>query len=161
MNKVKQIVIYLTGSDRSDVTTFEMLLEIPEIGCINPDSMSAVPHLLQFLQITFRKRRTAVFLFPGPQLPNGGIVDKSHLYITVKELRKHKVLFRQIGFAAHKLNAFLFRQRYPQAVIIKGCLYELPAIPDGRRKFDSGLVLVYVHINSFLITVLDNVSSIK
>ena len=96
---------------------------------------------------------TAVLLFPGRVALYGGVVDERHLHIAVEELRKHEALFRQISPAADKLHAFLLRQRQAQAVVVEADFNELPAVPDSRRKFYSGFILIYFHNEPLLMVV--------
>ena len=55
--------------------------------------------------------------------------------------------------AADKLHTFLLRQRQAQAVVVEADFDELPAVPDGRRKFYSGFILIYFHNEPLLMVV--------
>ncbi len=154
VDEMQQVAVYLVGRDGLYIPPLEMLLEIPEVSGIYPYRVVAVAHLPEFLQIAFGKRRTTVLLFfPARVSFYGGIVDECHLHIAVEELRKHEALFGQISFAADKLRAFLLRQGQAQAVVVEGYLNELPAVPDGRRKPDSGFCSLCFHvlINSYVV----------
>ena len=48
MDEIQQVVAYLAGSNRFNLTPLEMLLEIAEIGGIYPYGMVTVTHLLKF-----------------------------------------------------------------------------------------------------------------
>ena len=69
MDEIQQVVVYLVGSNRFNLTPLEILLEIAEIGGIYPYGMVTVTHLLEFFQITFRQWRLFVFLFTGVRFP--------------------------------------------------------------------------------------------
>lgn len=48
MDEIQQVVVYLVGSNRFNLTPLEILLEIAEIGGIYPYGMVTVTHLLEF-----------------------------------------------------------------------------------------------------------------
>lgn len=48
VDEIQQVVVYLAGGNRFNLTPLEMLLEIAEIGGIYPYGMVTVTHLLKF-----------------------------------------------------------------------------------------------------------------
>ena len=50
MDEIQQVVVYLAGGNRFNLTPLEMLLEIAEIGGIYPYGMVTVTHLLKFFE---------------------------------------------------------------------------------------------------------------
>lgn len=151
VDEIQQVVVYLAGGNRFNLTPLEMLLEIAEIGGIYPYGMVTVTHLLKFFQIAFRQWRPFVFLFTGGGFLDGRIVYKRHFHIAVEELGKHEIFCRQISPAADKQYVFFLRQRQADVIVITESHFDkFSPVSYHRRKFDLVFWGIYFHASRFV-----------
>ena len=144
VDEIQQVVVYLAGSNRFNLTPLEILLEIAEIGGIYPYGMVTVTHLLEVFPDSLPAVAAVCLPLYGVRFPDGGIVYKRHFHIAVEELGKHEILCRQISPATDKQYVFFLRQRQADVIVITESHFDkFSPVSYHRRKFDFGFEYIF------------------